>query len=76
MYFLNWPVLLDIAAILAMGLLGVFGLVAYAMRSSVRSRALPRGTSRLTQADLQEAHDRACIEEMAQKSMRMAGGAR
>lgn len=72
---MNWNVLLDIAAMLAAGALGVFGLVAYAMPSNVRLRALPRGTRRVTQADLEEANNRAWREDMAAASMRQ-GGAR
>lgn len=71
-----WPSLLNIGVMLAAGLLGVFGLVAYATRPGARQRALPRGTKRVTDADLKEASDRAWREETARKVVAMSGRAR
>lgn len=72
----DWNVVLDIAVMLGLGVLAVFGLVAFAMPDpkGERLRALPRGTRRVTNADLEEAHDRAWREEMAASSMRRGGG--
>jgi len=66
--FLQWLMLVVI------GMVGVWALVAYAMRGvPVRVRALPRGTRPVTQAELDEAHERMWKNDQAVEALRKAG---
>ena len=74
---MDLKLLLEISILLGIGLLGVFGLVAFAMPRNLkgeRVRALPRGTRRVTQADLLEANDRAWHERHAVAALHRGGG--